>query len=62
MNIKWILDPKLGGKLRLVIQVVTYVAAFVAALQKDAAATGGVLTLPLILSTLAHRTSFGNKE
>lgn len=61
-RIKFILDPKFGGTIRLVIQVLTYVTAVIAALQKNAEVAGGVLSLPLILSTLAHRTEIGNKE
>lgn len=62
MKFKWLLDPKLGGKLRTVVYIVSYVAAVVAAIQSEAAATGGALSLPAIVQIFTHLSTKGNQE
>lgn len=59
---KHLLDPKLGGKIRAVLLLVAAVGSVAAASANDIAAGGGVISVPVVLSILAHFTKLGNKD
>lgn len=59
---KFILDPKLGGKIRSLIQLVAAVGTVATAADHEIAAAGGIISIPVVLSILAHYFPFGNAK
>ena len=62
MNVRWVLDPKLGSRLRAVIVVVSGVLTALGQTLDQLDAAKWTFSVPTVLALLAHWTPVGSQK